>query len=166
MLPLLATGTLIQIGIVVPDMDTALERYSSSLGLGPWIGFHFSPETVRDFTYRGNPADYSFDIALTGQGPQVELIQVHGDHSLYHEWTDKHGYGIQHLGVRVEDAAATTAELVTAGYEILQSGNGYGLNGDGAFAYFDTHDDFGMILEIIQVPAERREPDFVWPPTG
>lgn len=166
MAPLLSAGQLMQIGIVVADMEAALERYSAMFGLGPWIGFRFTPETVKDFTYRGRPAEYSIDIALTGQGPQVELVQVHGERSLYHEWTDVHGYGVQHLGVRVEDVDAATAAMVDAGYEILQSGHGYGAAGDGAFVYFDTLADLGVIVEAIQVPRDRRQPDFVWPPAS
>lgn len=103
---------------------------------------------------------------MTGSGPQVELIEVHGDHSLYHEWTAVHGYGIQHLGIRVEDMAPVKEEMLAAGYEILQSGHGYGAGGDGEFVYFDTLADFGTIFELIQIPKQRREPDFVWPPAA
>ena len=119
-----------------------------------------------DFTYRGRPAPYSIDIALTSSGPQVELIEVHGEHSLYHEWTNVHGYGIQHLGIRVADMAPVKEEMLAAGYELIQSGHGYGAAGDGEFAYFDTLTDFGVIFELIQVPAQRRDPDFTWPPAG
>jgi methylmalonyl-CoA/ethylmalonyl-CoA epimerase len=157
-------GQLFQIGIVVPDLRKALDFYSRAFGLGPWIGFHFTPDNVRDFTYRGRPADYSIEIAMTGTGPQTELVQVHGSGSLYHEWIEQHGYGIQHLGTKVDDMAAVVDEMTEAGYPVLQSGHGYGLNGDGAFTYFDTLADFGFILEAIEVPAKRREPDFMWPP--
>ncbi|HCB05894.1 MAG TPA: VOC family protein [Nocardioides sp.] len=162
-LPFLAEGQIVQIGIVVPDLKAALRTWSAALGLGPWIGFHFTPETVQDFTYRGEPATYSIDIAMTGAGPQVELIEVHGEQSLYHEWTDVHGYGIQHLGIRVAEMEPVKQEMLDAGYELIQSGHGYGAAGDGAFAYFDTLEEFGTIFELIQVPAERRTPDFVWP---
>lgn len=163
-LPLLSSASIVQIGIVVPDLEEGLRRWSAALGLGPWIGYHFTPDTVEDFTYRGKPAEYSIDIAMTGSGPQVELVQVHGDHSLYHEWTDRHGYGIQHLGIRVEDMAPVKQEMIGAGYELIQSGHGYGASGDGEFAYFDTLADYGTLFELIQVPAERRTPDFMWPP--
>ena len=36
-------------------------------------------------------------------------------------------------------------------------------DGDGGYAYFDTEGDFGVVLEAIEIPARRREPDFVWP---
>jgi methylmalonyl-CoA/ethylmalonyl-CoA epimerase len=163
-LPFLSQSQIVQIGIVVPDMRKGLEVWSEALGLGPWIGYHFTPDTVRDFSYRGRPAEYSIDIALTSSGPQVELIEVHGEHSLYHEWTGVHGYGIQHLGIRVADMAPVKGEMLAAGYELIQSGHGYGAAGDGEFAYFDTVADFGTIFELIQVPQQRREPDFVWPP--
>jgi len=162
-LPFLSQSQIVQIGIVVPDMRKGLETWSEALGLGPWIGYHFTPDTVRDFSYRGRPADYSIDIALTSSGPQVELIEVHGEHSLYHEWTGVHGYGIQHLGIRVADMAPVRQEMLAAGYELIQAGHGYGAAGDGEFAYFDTVADFGAIFELIQVPQQRREPDFVWP---
>lgn len=167
MLELLSAGRLFQIGIVVADLRKALDLYTRSFGLGPWIGFHFTPENVKDFTYRGQPADYSIDLALTvDPSPQVELIQVHGDHSLYHEWIKQHGYGVQHLGVRVDDARAVTEEMVGAGYEVIQSGHGYGAEGDGMFVYFDTLADLGVITECIEVPKARRRPDFVWPPAS
>jgi catechol 2,3-dioxygenase-like lactoylglutathione lyase family enzyme len=165
MLQLLSAGRLFQIGIVVPDLRKSLDLYSRAFGLGPWIGFHFTPENVKDFTYRGRPANYSIDIALTvDPSPQVELIQVHGAMSLYHEWIERHGYGVQHLGVRVDDARAVTKEMVAAGYEVIQSGHGYGAEGDGMFVHFDTMADFGIITEVIEVPKARRTPDFVWPP--
>lgn len=164
MLPFLSQSDIVQIGIVVPDLRKGLELWSGALGLGPWIGFHFTPETVQDFEYRGRPAGYSIDIAMTGSGPQVELIEVRGEHSLYHEWTDKHGYGIQHLGIRVKEMAPVKEEMLAAGYKVLQSGHGFGAAGDGEFAYFDTLEEYGTIFELIQVPEQRREPDFVWPP--
>jgi len=66
----------------------------------------------------------------------------------------------------VEDMAPVKEEMLAAGYEILQSGHGYGAAGDGEFVYFDTLADFGTIFELIQIPKERREPDFVWPPAA
>lgn len=163
MLPSLGAGQLFQIGILVPDLKQAVAFYTELMGFGPWIGFHFGPENVQDFTYRGRPADYSMDVALTGDGPQVELIQFYGEHSSYHEWINERGYGIHHLAVRVSDFAAANQELLAAGYDQLQSGHGYGVHGDGGFAYFDTRAELGYILEVLKVPKVRRQPDFTWP---
>lgn len=159
----LAAGQLFQIGILVPDLHRALDGYSKAFGIETWIGYHFTPNNVLDFTYRGNPVEYSVDLAMGSGTPQVELLQVHGDDSVYHEWIREHGYGVQHLGVRVGDMRGVTDEMVAAGYPVLQSGRGFGADGDGAFAYFDTQADFGFIVEAIEPPKVRRRPDFVWP---
>lgn len=159
----LAAGQLFQVGILVPDLQRALHGYSRAFGLKTWVGYHFTPNNVRDFTYRGSPAEYSVDLAMSSGNPQVELLQVHGEHSVYHEWIREHGYGVQHLGVRVADMKGVTDEMVAAGYPVLQSGHGFGADGDGAFAYFDTQAEFGFVVEAIEPPRLRRRPDFVWP---
>lgn len=166
MLELLPGGRVFQIGIVVPHLERALDLYTRALGVGPWVRYHYTPDNVVDFTYRGRPAAYSIEIALTGDSPQVELIEVHGQPSLYHEWIEDRGYGLHHVGVRVDSIRDLTAEMTTAGYAVLQSGHGYGLDGDGGFAYFDTLDDLGIIIEGIEVPRRRRPPDGVWPPSS
>ena len=152
-----------QIGILVPEMRSGLEAYTRLLGLGPWSRWVYGPETVPNLTYRGTPAGYSIEIAFSGEAPQVELIEVRGRPSLYHEWIDARGYGLHHLGVRVDSVLRAVDEMTTAGYEVLQSGSGYGLDGDGGFAYFDTLDELGVIVEAIEPPRRRRKPDAVWP---
>jgi methylmalonyl-CoA/ethylmalonyl-CoA epimerase len=71
--------------------------------------------------------------------------------------------GLHHVGVLVETLDAAIESMRRAGYDVLQSGRGYGLDGDGGYAYFDTERDFEVIVEAIEVPKRRREPDFVWP---
>jgi len=156
----LSEGRVFQVGIVVPDLRAAVRRYSDWLGLGPWLGFRFDHETVRDFTYRGAPASYSIDLAMTVDAqPQVELLEIHGEPSPYH------GGGLHHLATRVPDLAAVTVELAAAGCEPICSGHGFGADGDGAFAYFDTEPVLGVLLECIEAPRARREPDFVFAAT-
>jgi catechol 2,3-dioxygenase-like lactoylglutathione lyase family enzyme len=160
---LLRGARVYQLGLLVPDLREALAGYSRFLGLGPWVRYVYGPDTVRDFTYRGRPVGYSIEIALTGRSPQVELIEVRGRPSLYHEWIDTRGYGLHHVGVEVGSLAAAVEEMTAAGYQVLQSGHGYGLDGDGGFAYFDTLDELGVIVEAIEIPERRRPPDAVWP---
>jgi hypothetical protein len=44
-------------------------------------------------------------------------------------------------------------------YEVVQTGSGFGVDGDGAFAYFDTVDDFGCYYEAIVGPRALPEPE-------
>ena len=49
---------------------------------------------------------------------------------------------------------------------MLQSARGYGLDGDGGFAYLDTIDDVRIIVELLEFPARRREPERTWQPSA
>lgn len=152
-----------QVGVLVDDLEAALERYDSLWGGGPWRCYRYAADTIPSVTYRGRPGAYSIWIALNQTAPQVELIHPVTGPSIYDEWIERHGAGLHHLGFWVDSLDATIASMEAAGYAVLQSGGGYGLDGDGGYAYFDTERDFDVVLEAIEVPARRREPDDVWP---
>jgi hypothetical protein len=44
-----------------------------------------------------------------------------------------------------------------------QGGSGFGLDGDGAFVDFDAEADFNHLLEVVEPPRRRREPELVMP---
>jgi methylmalonyl-CoA/ethylmalonyl-CoA epimerase len=152
-----------QVGIVVRDLEQALRQYTGRWGLGPWTGYVYGPATVPELTYRGEPGRYAMRLALTGESPQVELIEPLEGPSIYHEWLEAGREGLHHVAVYVESVDNAIASMTEAGYALLQSGAGYGLDGDGGYAYFDSERDFSLVIEAIEVPKRRREPDFVWP---
>jgi methylmalonyl-CoA/ethylmalonyl-CoA epimerase len=152
-----------QIGILVRDLEEALERYDRIWGGGRWRVYTYGPKLVPRLTYRSEPARHEARIALTAGSPQLELVEPRIGPSIYEEWSTRHGEGLHHLGFWVESLAGAIAEMAAAGYEVVQSGAGYGLDGDGGYAYFDTDRELGVVLEAIEVPARRREPEFTWP---
>jgi catechol 2,3-dioxygenase-like lactoylglutathione lyase family enzyme len=152
-----------QVGILVPDLQEALERYSRVWGLDGWRGFRYGPGTVPETTYRGEPGSYRVTIAISATTPQIELLEVEEGPSIYDEWLAERGHGLHHLGFWVPSLADAVPEMEAAGYAVTQSGAGYGLDGDGGYAYFDTERDLGVVLELIEVPKRRREPDFTYP---
>jgi catechol 2,3-dioxygenase-like lactoylglutathione lyase family enzyme len=151
-----------QVGILVPDLEAGVEKYSKLLHITSWIGYTYGPALVPNLVYRGEPATYSYRIALGGTSPQIELIEPPEGPSFYREWVEDQGFGQHHLGMFVPSVHMAMTDMTAAGYQILQSGSGYGIGGDGGFAYFDTRDDLGAILEAIEVPKQRRPPDFRW----
>jgi len=157
-------GRIDQIGIVVRDLDAALPRYDAAMGGAPWRGWTYGPELLVAQEYRGRASAFEMRIALSSSTPQIELIQPLRGPSLYHEWLEDHGDGFHHVGTWVPDLAAATERMRGHGFELLQLGRGFGLDGDGGFAYFDAADPLGTILELIEVPARRREPQRVWGP--
>jgi catechol 2,3-dioxygenase-like lactoylglutathione lyase family enzyme len=155
-----------QVGIIVRDLDAALPRYERLLGAGPWRLWAYGPSNLSEQMYRGKRAAYAMRLALSSSRPQVELIEATAGPSVYDDWLDRNSTGLHHLGSIEEDLDAGIARMAAAGFEVLQLGRGYGLDGDGGFAYFDTVAELGVMLELINVPARRREPDAIWPAHG
>jgi methylmalonyl-CoA/ethylmalonyl-CoA epimerase len=102
-------------------------------------------------------------LAMAGSDPLIELIvPLHGP-SIYHDFKERQGTGLHHLGYYVDDLAATTRRMAAAGYAMVQSGRATGQDGTGAYAYYDTYDELGYFLEAVVVPRVRRPPHRVWP---
>ncbi|MFJ5260049.1 VOC family protein [Streptomyces sp. NPDC088387] len=145
-----------QVGILVPDLAAGIATWSALLGADDWLVYTYGPDSVPQLTYRGEPGTFRMRVALTGAAPQVELIESLEGPSIYTEWIDEHGYGLHHLGFWIPSAEKTIREVTSGGVGLLQSGSGYGQDGDGGFAYFDTQDSVGLIVEAIEVPKRRR----------
>lgn len=89
--------------------------------------------------------------------PQFRTHRPGEEPNVYTEHLDVHGEGLHHLGYFVDDIEMAIAEMQALGYEVVQAGRGLGVDGDGAYAYFDTVDALGCMLEAIEPP--RRLPD-------
>jgi methylmalonyl-CoA/ethylmalonyl-CoA epimerase len=150
-----------QVGIVVHDLEQGIRDYSALAGLSPWAIYTYGPGFVHDLTYRGRPASFSMRIALSGASPMVELVQPLEGPSIYHDWLEEHGEGLHHVGVEVPSLDGAVETATASGFSVIQSGRGYGLDGDGGFAYLDTYDRLRIIVELLEFPARRREPEAV-----
>jgi methylmalonyl-CoA/ethylmalonyl-CoA epimerase len=116
-------------------------------------------------SYRGQPADYVLRLALPWFGPmRIELIEVKAGDTIREEFVKTHGYGVQHLGLLVDDMQAALAEAEAAGFTMIMDGSGFGPDGDGHFAYLDTEEKFGVTLELIERPKRRHPPEKIYPP--
>jgi len=152
-----------QVGILVPDLAEGLRVYGATGTIESWSIYTYGPPTVPHLEYRSEPGRFSVRIALGGTAPQVELMQPLEGPSLYDEWIQERGYGLHHLGFFVPSLEDAVIAMAASGFPVLQRGSGYGLDGDGGFAYFDTLDVASVILEAIEVPSRRRMPEATWP---
>ena len=116
-------------------------------------------------SYYGEPADYKMRIALSYVGQtRIELIQVLDGDTIYHDHIAKHGYGVQHFGMVVDDMDEAIALAEASGFQVIMSGSGFGLDGDGQYAYLDTEAYLGVTLELISRPKRRHPPERIYPP--
>jgi methylmalonyl-CoA/ethylmalonyl-CoA epimerase len=157
--------TIDQVALVVEDLDEAVRRYWTLCGVGPWRIYTYQPPLVKDMMYRGRRHDYRMRLALAQMGDlMLELIQPLCDDNVYTEHLRAKGPGLHHVGIVVPSVEEAVAEAARGGLRVLQSGRGYGLGGDGAYAYMDTEALLGMIVEFIEFPKERVAPEAVYPP--
>jgi len=147
-----------QLGIVVRDIEMAAAAHK---GLGPWTTYTYDRSVVPGLCLAGKSADFAFRLAFNQRQPQLEFIQPLDERSPYSEWLSRHGPGLHHLGFFVDDFARSVELMKSMGYEPFMSGSGFGADGSGAYAYFDTAADLGYFVEAIQPPAVRRPPESV-----
>jgi len=157
-------GKIGQVAFVVRDLEAKMRAFWEDFGIGPWAIYTFAPPRVKDMTYRGSPQSFSMRVAFAMCGDtQIELVQSLTGPNLYDEFLAQCGEGVQHLGIHVTDMSSATEQMQSLGYSMVQSGRGYGVQGDGAFAYFATSDRLGTLIELIQLPKERYPPEATYP---
>jgi hypothetical protein len=151
-----------QCAVVVEDLDAAVRMWTKHLGIGPWTGYRLEAPRLKEMRYHGEEVEFSLRHALAWQGDmQFELVQPLSGPSIFADQLADHGEGLNHVGKFVEDHRAAVAQAISAGFVPLQSARGFGAEGDGAFAYFKAP-GVAMIVELIEVPRVRIEPEFVY----
>ena len=162
-LPFLKDG-IAQVAILVEDLDETVKNYWTMFGIGPWHFYTYGKPLVRQMSYHGKPADYQMRIALSQIGPlRIELIEAKKGESIYADFIKEHGYGVHHFGILVEDMRDALAQIDSAGLNMIQDGSGFGLDGDGHYAYLETEKSLGVALELIQRPKARVQPEKIYP---
>ena len=161
-------GDTIQICVVTRDHRKRMAGFVN-LGIGPWAVYDFAPPHITETTYRGRPGQYAMRLCLAWSGNMLwEIIEPTAGESIYTEFLEAQGEGIQHVAVACGDLGmqARIDEFRARGYEMVQSGV---FNGDVPYAYFDTRDDLGTIVEIFDIPETGLPDPVEWypaPPPG
>lgn len=155
----LGIGRVDQIAFVVRNLEEAVVAYAAT-GLGPWDIYTYGPKRCSVMTYKGENRSYVMKLALCTHGSVMyELIESVEGPNCYEDYFDVHGEGFHHFGYGVANIDHEIARMAALGYPLLQSGRGFGVDGDGAYAYFDTETATGCILEAIAFPRAMPEPE-------
>jgi hypothetical protein len=148
-----------QVAYVVADLVSAIDRWLH-LGIGPWNVWTFDDNVLPTKTYRGAPAVYSARVALCSVGPLTyELIESLRGPSIYEGFLGEQTARPHHLGYYVDDIDRAITAMARKGFDVVQTGAGFGVDGDGAFAYFDTVGALGCYLEAIMGPRALPPPE-------
>ncbi len=140
-----------QVGVVVKDMEKAMQYYSSSFGIGPFRPLHVTSVDRRVYGKKVNDIKNLTRVARLGD-IQFELIQPVSGESIQKEFLEKKGEGINHVGFFVKDLETEVARLTEKGFKAISTGK---FTGSGGFAYFDTNHVGGVFFELVQWPPEE-----------
>ena len=137
-----------QIGYVVTDLDKTMGYYKDTFGIGPWILLDARPDPCIE---KGKEVHPRLRIAIAYSGPvQIELIQVAEGESFHLSHVEESKGGVHHLGFMVQDITKRLDACHNAGIGILQRGTISDVAFTADYAYLDTVDEAGIILEFIQ----------------
>lgn len=67
--PIVQVNRVRQVCVVVRDMQRAMGKHWTTLGIGPWEICNFEAPNLTDTTMHGNPQPYSMKLGLTEIGP-------------------------------------------------------------------------------------------------
>jgi catechol 2,3-dioxygenase-like lactoylglutathione lyase family enzyme len=148
-------GPVTQLAWVTDDLAATERALTATLGAGAWTrmpGIRFEPESCR---YRGEPADFVADIALSYAGDlQLELIRPVSGESIYREFLRERGPGLHHVCCEVPDLPAALSRARADGFDVVQEGTMAG--GLMSFGYLDASAAGAAYVELAQISPDLR----------
>lgn len=155
-----------QVGYVVADIGKTIAYCKDTFGIGPWMLLDERPSPCIQKGLEVNPL-LRIGLAYAGR-VQIELIQVLEGESMHLSHLERPEAEVHHLGFVVRDIDRRLDECQRIGVDTLQRGtirdSGFTVD----YAYLDTVDRAGIILELIQwrlgpipAPVSRSVHNFV-----
>ena len=150
----IAAKRLKQVGMVVTDIDKAIEHWGG-LGAGEFRKFFLSSSrgTCGPVFKNGCPHRIESSMAVADfNGVQIELMQPLDDQSIYYDFLQECGEGLHHLCFDTDDIPFDELNVYMKGR--------YGdpiFNGIGAltqFAYYDCRKEMGAFIEVVTKKPE------------
>jgi hypothetical protein len=158
-----------QLGFVAPDAKTMMDRLVA-IGFGPFKVYNVESRNWEGVNYRGAAAeDYALEVCMADLGAwDVEIIvPLPGSgRTIYTEYLDKQPEGgLHHLGTYLppDEYAASYNYLEGLGYAQIQGGPILGNDRNGQFDYFESGHEYGILLELLDMPEVYGNPDYEYP---
>lgn len=144
---------LIQVGLIVEDLDTALSNLEEIIGMGPFRIAEYPPkdEPNCERTYYESDGNYKGKFCFFHYGNiEFEVIQpVEGDNIWFDYLKENKGSGLHHLKFLVDDHQEVKEFFESKGVHRIQSGASVGINKGKSWAYYDTKEKFGFYIEVM-----------------
>jgi methylmalonyl-CoA/ethylmalonyl-CoA epimerase len=136
-----------QVCLLVKDLDSVMQFYSSTFGVGPWV---VREGEYRELKVRDKICSCKTKVAWAQFGPiELELFQVKEGISIHSEFLDKGREGVHHFGFKVNHAEKERLikEMGKAGIDVVQAATRPNVS----YAFLDTEKrGGGVFFELIE----------------
>lgn len=132
----LAAPRLHHVGIIVRDLDEAVERYRQ-LGFGEPARFDVPEQGVQVVSYVAGPG-------------YLELMTPTNPDSGVARFLERRGEGLHHVAYAVPDIEAALARLAAEGFELIDATPRHGIH-DWRVAFVHPRSCGGVLTELVEV---------------
>ncbi len=129
------------VGIAVPDLDAALELYTSTFGMRVAHQEVNEEQGVREAM-----------VAVGDSGSSIQLLAPLDESSTIAKFLDRSGPGLQQLAYRVTDVVAVSAVLRERGVRLLYDEPRRG-TADSRINFVHPKDAGGVLVELVEPAA-------------
>jgi methylmalonyl-CoA epimerase len=131
------------IAIVVPNIEEALSFYQDILGL--------------KLTHIEEVAGQEVIVAFLPAGDsEIELVEPINEASGVARYMAKHGAGVHHICIEVDDIERTLVQLKERGVELIDETPSIGSGGK-KIAFVHPHSAYGVLVELYEPTPEEPE---------
>ena len=124
------------IGVIVRDIEEALDMYTSILGFSPPV-------------FRMDIPEYGFKNAMLRIGDfGIELMETTDPNNEFGRFLERHGEGVYHVCVEVDDIDAEIQSLRARGADVLEVPSSQNVRQKRGFVRRRT--TRGVLIEMIQ----------------
>ena len=124
------------IGIAVTNMQESLSFWETSLGI--------EPHSIQEV-----PEQKLRTAFLPVGGTEIELLESTSADSSVAKFIEKHGEGLHHIAIRVDDIEAALAELKAKGIQLIDETPRNGAGGT-RIAFVHPKATHGVLLELCE----------------
>ncbi|WP_343250853.1 VOC family protein [Diplocloster hominis] len=152
---LLNTRQMVQVGYIVKDIETTKKKYAEFLGVpvpptmqstGGEAGFKVTRTVYKD--QEAPHIDSKLAFFNVGGPMDIELIEPNEAESIWRDYLEKYGEGIQHIAFVVDDLDECIENCEKFGMKMIQKG--YFAAQDGRYAYMDAYDSLKTVVELLE----------------
>lgn len=147
----------IQIGVLTKDLDKFLDKLENVFGIGPWRIAKYPPEGNAPFMeYKGKNGNFKANFCFVNLGNiELEVIQPLEGENIWDDFMEHQGNSIHHIKWLIDDHKPVEEYMNKNGYSIIQQGEGVGPNAGKRWAFYNTFEDIGFDIEVMnQIPEK------------